>query len=625
MSKRVTSWKVLPLLLGVALTSSLLLVGTPSETRAGGFIFAGEANGVNVITHPQGYGGAGGVVNVSVCIDPTSTNAAAMAIPVQNAIATWNAQAATTPNLIFGAGNNIPATAVDFESAVLHEIGHCIGLAHVNLATESGLLAANRNYTKSTDGANNTFDINAGVDTIIGSSDDVRGDDVNLHWYVNAVNNPCNTIVGTNDSTTMSRVLANLPAGQLFATNGDLNVCANLGFANTEAVMQQGQRTDEDQRELTGDGVRTLRLGMSGSDAVVGGGDDYTINLTYAGMVAACNIPIDFDNTQTGFAVCQAGGVFLNPTHVAINSANIFFNTGATWFFNNVLFEPPVCDADGPYTAECDGTSTTLTLDGSGSSDPEDGTPSFAWTSDCPSAAFDDDTSSTPQLTVDSSPGCAVSCNVSLTVTDSDNNSVTCGSTVSVEDTEEPDITCPADVTLECDESTDPSNTGTPTSSDVCDPNPTDAFSDSVAAGVCAQESVITRTWTATDECGISNSCDQTITVEDTTAPVISCNSPATIIPPDAPISFTATAVDNCEADPLVEITGFDCFKFTRKGKRISKLRSCVIQTNGPTITIEDSGGVGDNITWDVRATDDCGNFSEVTCALEVINPGQGN
>jgi hypothetical protein len=136
---------------------------------------------------------------------------------------------------------------------------------------------------------------------------------------------------------------------------------------------------------------------------------------------------------------------------------------------------------------------------------------------------------------------------------------------------------------------------------------------------------MITRTWRGEDDCTNFSTCDQIITVEDNTAPVISCNSPPTIIPPDAPISFTATATDDCEAEPLVEITGYDCFKFTKRGRRISKLRSCVIQTSGPTITIDDSGGVGDNITWDVRATDDCGNQSEVTCALEVVKPGQGN
>jgi hypothetical protein len=32
--------------------------------------------------------------------------------------------------------------------------------------------------------------------------------------------------------------------------------------------------------------------------------------------------------------------------------------------------EPPVCDVNGPYTAECTGSTTTISLDGTGSSDP---------------------------------------------------------------------------------------------------------------------------------------------------------------------------------------------------------------------------------------------------------------
>lgn len=74
----------------------------------------------------------------------------------------------------------------------------------------------------------------------------------------------------------------------------------------------------------------------------------------------------------------------------------------------------------------------------------------------------------------------------------------------------------------------------------------------------------------------------------------------------------------------FVEITGFDCFKLTKKGKRIDKTESCAVQVNGDTITILDSGGVGDHITWKVRAIDDSGNVTEFECGVEVVNPGRG-
>ncbi len=286
--------------------------------------------------------------------------------------------------------------------------------------------------------------------------------------------------------------------------------------------------------------------------------------------------------------------------------------------------QPPVCDADGPYVAECQGATTTLKLDGTGSSDPDPGdTLNYAWTTSCPSGSFDDSTKDKPNLTVDSSSGFTVVCNASLTVTDIGGLSDSCSSTVTIQDTTPPSITCPSDRTIECDEPTDPSNTGSASATDTCDPNVTIIFTDIVTPGTCSDEFTITRTWTATDARGNSSSCVQTIEVVDTTPPDIQCNAPATIIPPDAPISFTATATDNCAGDPSVEIIGYDCFKSTKKDKRIDKTESCIVEVNGDTVTIVDSGGVDDNITWTVRANDNCGNVSEKKCEVIVVNPGK--
>ncbi|MEO5905282.1 MAG: hypothetical protein ABIQ11_01050, partial [Saprospiraceae bacterium] len=48
-------------------------------------------------------------------------------------------------------------------------------------------------------------------------------------------------------------------------------------------------------------------------------------------------------------------------------------------------------------------------------------------------------------------------------------------------------------------------------------------FADVTTPGTCPQEYSVTRTWTATDDCGNSSSCSRTIVVEDNTAPVINC------------------------------------------------------------------------------------------------------
>jgi len=141
-----------------------------------------------VITHPTGYDGTGGKLIITVGILPSSLHADRMEIPLQNAINIWNQLVPTTGNVITS-GNSIPENHFDFESVALHELGHCIGLSHPNLASESGLADDNKNYTASTKGANNLFDLNSGTDGVIGSRDDIRGDDVNLYWFLKGINN----------------------------------------------------------------------------------------------------------------------------------------------------------------------------------------------------------------------------------------------------------------------------------------------------------------------------------------------------------------------------------------------------------------------------------------------------
>jgi len=127
---------------------------------------------------------------------------------------------------------------------------------------------------------------------------------------------------------------------------------------------------------------------------------------------------------------------------------------------------------------------------------------------------------------------------------------------------------------------------------------------------------------TVTDELGLTDTCQGTVTVVDASAPVISCNSPATIVPPDAPIAFTATATDNCGVAGVV-ITSYDCFWYNPADKRVDKTHSCVVQIAGDTIHILDSGGVDDSITWMVTATDTSGNPITQQCLVTVVNPGQ--
>jgi hypothetical protein len=223
--------------------------------------------------------------------------------------------------------------------------------------------------------------------------------------------------------------------------------------------------------------------------------------------------------------------------------------------------DPPTCDTGGHYDGECAGTTTSITLDGTGSSDPDNDPLTYLWSLDCPGAGFDDDTSPTTTMTVDTAPGCSVDCTLTLTVSDGIASPVSCEAKVSISDTIIPVLTAPADVTVECDQLTDPSATGEATATDNCDSVPAVTFTDSVSSGQCPQESVTTRTWTATDTCGNSASANQVIAMVDTTAPVIELIGDEEVTLEchlDTYTELGATASDNCDAAVTDEIVGGD-------------------------------------------------------------------
>ncbi|REK22218.1 MAG: PEP-CTERM sorting domain-containing protein [Planctomycetota bacterium] len=329
-----------------AVALSLLL--TVSECEAFSFWFSGgSVAGQSTITHPHGFSGAGGVLDIEIGIHPASPHAADMEIPVQNALDVWNALVPTTGNLSFGANNNVPSGFFDFESVVLHEVGHILGLDEPNLGSDSGLTGSATEYTNSETGTNGSFNFNSGVDGVIGSRDDQRGDDVNLNWFKKSDNNPFSANgSGIYDTTTYSPLLADLPAGDSYAANGSRNVAVLEGLSNTEAVMQQGIATDEAQRTLSEDDVAGIRVGMAGLDGIQGTPDDYTINLIYAGLTTSADVLIDFNNAAS-FAGTSGIGLLAGPGHKTVFATGISFNTGWNWFFNDIrLGETMLGDTD---------------------------------------------------------------------------------------------------------------------------------------------------------------------------------------------------------------------------------------------------------------------------------------
>src|SRR5205085_12327142 len=83
-------------------------------------------------------------------------------------------------------------------------------------------------------------------------------------------------------------------------------------------------------------------------------------------------------------------------------------------------------------------------------------------------------------------------------------------------------------------------------------------FTDVPVSTNCTGKPKVTRTWKVTDACGNFATCQQTITYQDGTAPVISC-------PPDRQLQCgestgtnntgVATATDNCPAPVIITFT----------------------------------------------------------------------
>jgi len=105
-----------------------------------------------------------------------------------------------------------------------------------------------------------------------------------------------------------------------------------------------------------------------------------------------------------------------------------------------------------------------------------------------------------------------------------------------------------------------PAQTGTPTVSDACSPNPTLTYSDKVSPGSCAATYVISRQWVAVDACGSSNSCTQLITVAQTNScglsglVVLACSGDTNLSNNEG-ISNAVVTLENSQGTPIATTT----------------------------------------------------------------------
>ncbi|MCB9333928.1 MAG: HYR domain-containing protein [Lewinellaceae bacterium] len=211
--------------------------------------------------------------------------------------------------------------------------------------------------------------------------------------------------------------------------------------------------------------------------------------------------------------------------------------------------EPPVISCPSNATVECDESSEPDALGSASAEDNCDMDPVIDYSDQ--STRTDDGSCTDFSYTITRT----------WTATDACGNVSDCVQTITVEDTTDPAITfCPENTTVECDQPTDPQALGEAEATDNCDGNPAITFDDvstQTDDGSCSDFSyTITRTWTATDACGNASDCVQTITVEDTTDPVILCPEPITVQcdqSTDPSTTGEATATDVCDGNPTID------------------------------------------------------------------------
>jgi hypothetical protein len=184
----------------------------------------------------------------------------------------------------------------------------------------------------------------------------------------------------------------------------------------------------------------------------------------------------------------------------------------------NLASVTPICDAGGPYTAECSGSPIDAVLDGSASLDLQGDALNFLWFTACPDATFDDDISETPVLSYSGSEVCeeGLTCEVTLTIDDGLGSQKMCTTQVTFRDSVAPQIDAvPADIIVaSCDEVPAPPSLS---ATDECEGSLPAAEFWLFEPPTCGSGIVLVRTWIAEDSCGNLTLDAQRIQILDTT------------------------------------------------------------------------------------------------------------
>ncbi|WP_164011454.1 ELWxxDGT repeat protein [Pyxidicoccus trucidator] len=214
-----------------------------------------------------------------------------------------------------------------------------------------------------------------------------------------------------------------------------------------------------------------------------------------------------------------------------------------------------------------------------------------------PSASASDTVTASPVLTYSHTSGTVFPLGVTTvtaTATDEAGNAASCSFEVTVRDATRPEVTCPASVTAEATSASGAAvSYPAATASDTASPPVTLGYSQ--GSGTVFPLGVTTVTVTATDAAGNVASCSFDVTVQDTTAPALTC--PANVIAEatnstGATVSYASTSTSDA-------VTASPALTYSHASGALFPIGATTL-----TATATDAAGNSASCTFDVTVQD---------------------